>query len=410
MGDYYDTLETRSTADRMADFTAKISAHVRTLKQDIPYYAARLADVDTSAIQSMDDFATIPVTRKSDLTTLQETSPPFGGLVHPDLGIGRIFQSPGPIHEPEGTNIGYWRMARALYAAGFRKGEKVHNSFSYHFTPGGWIFDDGCRELGCPVLPAGVGQTELQARAIAMLQTPNYVGTPSFLKLLLLKAQELSLDISCLKRALVSGEALPPSLRQEIQDLGVTVYQCYATADLGLIAYESPDQTGAVDGMVIDENIILEIVRPGTNIPLPDGEVGEVVVTTFTPEYPLLRFGTGDMSKILPGQSACGRTNRRIAGWMGRADQTTKVKGMFVHPKQVQDVIDRHIGLHKARLVITSQNNIDKMTLKAEGTGAEDDIAATLQHVLKLKGAVEIVADGTLPNDGIIIEDARTYE
>lgn len=405
---HFDELETRDPEVRESELFAALPGLIAHAKQQTPFFAKQLADVDADAITSRAALAQLPVTRKSELKAVQEAQPPFGGLVAGDRHIGRIFQSPGPIHEPQGVGANYWRAARALHAAGFRKGDVVHNSFSYHFTPGGWILDDGARALGCTVFPAGVGQTEQQAQAMAAMRSNAYCGTPSFLRIVLEKAKDLGLDTSAMTKGLVSGEALPPSLRSLIKDLGVTVYQAYATADLGVIAYESP----AMEGLICDEGVIVEIVRPGTGDPVAEGEVGEVVVTSFTPEYPLIRFATGDMSAVLPGASPCGRTNMRIKGWMGRADQTTKIKGMFVHPEQVAAVAKRFPEIAKARLIADSADNVDKMLLKVEAP-ASLDVAAlkqALQDVTKLKGEVEVVSVGSLPNDGKVIDDIRTYE
>jgi len=321
---------------------------------------------------------------------------------------GRVFASPGPIYEPEGMRPDYWRAARALFAAGVRKGELVHNAFSYHFTPGGFIIESGALALGCMVFPAGTGQTEQQVAAIAALRPQAYAGTPSFLKIILDKSAEMGMRLDSITKALVSGEALPPSLRAQLRERGVNVLQCYATADLGLIAYESE----ASEGMIVDEGVIVEIVRPGTGTPVAAGEVGEVVVTTLTPEYPLIRFATGDLSAVLPGTSPCGRTNMRIKGWMGRADQTTKIKGMFVHPAQVAEVVKRHAEIIKARLMVEREGDNDAMTLHCEIQGADserlrDAIAASLRDVCKLRGTVKVAAPGSLPNDGKVIEDAR---
>ncbi|SDH68966.1 phenylacetate--CoA ligase family protein [Roseospirillum parvum] len=407
---HFDDLETRDPAQRQEELYAALPGLIAHAQSQTDHYAKALAGIDPDSITSPQALAGLPVTRKSQLIELQKANPPFGGLVARDRRIERIFQSPGPIFEPQGQNPNFWRAARALYAAGFRPGDLVHNSFAYHMTPGAWILDDGCRALGCTVFPGGVGNTEAQVQAIAGYGANAYAGTPSFLRVLLEKAREMKLDLASLKKAMVSGEALPPSLRQRIAELGVTVHQCYATADLGLIAYESE----ALEGMIVDEGVIVEIVRPGTGEPVAEGEVGEVVVTTFTPEYPLIRFATGDLSAVLPGTSPCGRTNTRIKGWMGRADQTTKVKGMFVHPEQVAEVVRRHTEIAKARLVVDSDDNHDRMTLKVEAEGVgqvlADAVAQSVQAVIKLKGQVEIVAPGSLPNDGKVIDDVRTYE
>lgn len=407
---HFDDLETRAPEVREQELFAGLPGLIAHAKEHTTFFADLLAGVDPDTVTSRAALARLPVTRKDALKKVQAATPPFGGLVATDRNIGRVFRSPGPINEPQGLGANYFRAARALHAAGFRKGDIVHNSFSYHFTPGGWILDDGARALGCVVFPAGVGQTEQQAEAMAAMRANAYCGTPSFLRTVLEKAKELGLDTSSLTKALVSGEALPPSLRSLLKDLGVTVYQAYATADLGVIAYESP----AMEGLIVDEGVIVEIVRPGTGDPVAEGEVGEVVVTTFTPEYPLIRFATGDLSAVLPGQSPCGRTNMRIKGWMGRADQTTKIKGMFVHPEQVAAVQKRFPEITKARLIADSIDNKDRMILKVEAAGAAADLAArvapVLQEVTKLRGEVEVVAPGTLPNDGKVIDDVRSYE
>ncbi|MCF8481380.1 MAG: AMP-binding protein [Rhodospirillum sp.] len=412
MVQYHDALETRDPEQREAEQVAALPELIANAKANAPYFATSLADVDPESVADRAALAKLPVLRKSALIGLQADQAPFGGLATGMGDLGRILQSPGPIYDPEGKRVDYWRMSRALFAAGFRRGEVVHNTFAYHFTPGGWIFDDGARALGCPVFPAGTGQTEQQLQAIAGIRPVGYVGTPSFLDIILRKAEETGADVSSLKKGLVSGEAYLPGHRRAFKDRGLSVYQCYASADLGLIAYESPDDSGAVEGMVVDEGVIVEIVRPGTGDPVAPGDVGEVVVTTFTPEYPLIRFATGDMSAVLPGISPCGRTNTRIKGWMGRADQTTKVKGMFVHPEQVAEVVKRHGEILKARLVVTREGINDQMTLRCEAEGAEgpgEAIAETLRALTKLKGAVAFVAPGCLPNDGKVIEDTRDH-
>jgi phenylacetate-CoA ligase len=411
MGSFYDTLETRSSAEREAAQFAALSRQIANAKKGSAAFAKILKDVDPRDVTSREALAKIPVLRKSELLERQKSDPPFGGLAAIAAAeAGRIFASPGPIYEPEGTGSDYWRLARALFAAGVRAGELIHNTFAYHFTPAGAMLESGARALGCPVVPAGVGQTELQVQAIAHLRPAAYVGTPSFLNIILDKAKEMRADVSSLSKGLVSGEALPPSLRVQLKDRGVDVLQCYASADLGLIAYESK----AKEGLIIDEGVIVEILRPGTANPVPEGEVGEVVVTTFTPEYPLIRFATGDLSAVLSGISPCGRTNMRIKGWMGRADQTTKVKGMFVHPSQVAAVVDRHGEVTRARLVVESVDNQDVMTLHCEASVRDaklvEAIASTIREVCKLRGEVKLVEPGTLPNDGKVIDDARTYE
>jgi phenylacetate-CoA ligase len=411
MSSYYDSLETRDPAEREAAQFAALPQQIANAKKNAGAFAKLLREVEPGDVISRDALAKLPVLRKSELLELQKSDPPFGGIAAIAAAeAGRIFASPGPIYEPEGSGNDYWRLARALFAAGVRAGDLIHNTFAYHFTPAGAMLESGARALGCPVVPAGVGQTELQVQAIAHLKPAAYVGTPSFLNIILDKAAEMKADVSSVSRGLVSGEALPPSLRGQLQDRGVNVLQCYASADLGLIAYESESK----EGLIIDEGVIVEIVRPGTRDPVPDGEVGEVVVTTFTPEYPLIRFGTGDLSAVLPGNSPCGRTNMRIKGWMGRADQTTKVKGMFVHPSQVAAVVDRHGEITRARLVVDSIDNQDVMTLHCEASVQDaklvQAVASSIREVCKLRGEVKLVEPGSLPNDGKVIEDARTYE
>lgn len=410
-GDFYDRLETRSTDEREAAQMAALSAQVALAKGKTAYFGKLLADIDPGAITSRAALASLPVTRKGDLLDLQKSTPPFGGMtsVAPN-GLARLYMSPGPIYDAEGPEPDPWRFARTLYAAGFRKGDILHNCFSYHLTPAGMMVDGAARAIGCAVFPGGVGNTEMQVQAAADLKPAGYSGTPSFLKIILEKARELGADISSMKKGLVGGEALPPSLRKEIAELGCGVLQCYGTADLGLVAYESP----ALEGMILDEGVIVEIVRPGTGDPVAEGEVGEIVVTSLNQSYPLIRFGTGDMSAVLAGLSPCGRTNQRIKGWMGRADQTTKIKGMFVHPEQVAEVVKRHPEISKARLIVTGRTGEDVMTLHCE-TGASSDalsdaVASSLQSVTKLRGAVSLVTEGSLANDGKVIEDARSYE
>ena len=409
--EHYDSLETRDPEVRERDLMAALPRQVADAKAFAPAYAELLRDIDADAVTTRAALAALPVVRKSELHDRQQAAPPFGGFVGHWRGrMGRVFASPGPIYEPEGRGDDYWRTARAMFAAGIRAGDLVHNSFSYHMTPGAWIMDAGARALGCTVFPGGVGQTEQQVQAIVDLRPDAYAGTPSFLKILLDKADELKLDVASLKKALVSGEAFPPSLRDALRARGVDGYQAYATADLGVIAYESR----AREGLIADEGVILEIVRPGTGDPVPDGEVGEVVVTLFNADYPLLRFGTGDLSAVLPGISPCGRSNRRIKGWLGRADQTTKVKGMFVHPAQVADVLRRHPEIRRARLVVDNASGQDRMTLRCAAPTAAENLAAaivaSLREVTKLRGEVAFCADADLPNDGKVIEDIRKYE
>jgi phenylacetate-CoA ligase len=412
MPDHYDELETRSPQARESALLKALSAQIEKATQKTPAYGTLLEGVSANSIDSRAALAELPVTRKTELLERQTGAPPFGGFAATATReLAHVFASPGPIYEPEARREDYWRMARALFAAGFRSGELLHNTFSYHFTPAGFMLESGAYALGCPVFPAGIGQTELQVQAISQLQPTGYVGTPSFLNIILDKAAELGTDVSCIDKALVSGEALPPSLRQSLADRGVAVRQCYATADLGLIAYESE----AMQGMIIDEGVILEIVRPGTGDPVAAGEVGEVVVTTLNPDYPLIRFATGDLSAVMDGASSCGRTNLRIKGWMGRADQTTKVRGMFVHPSQVAAVLKRHPEVLKGRLVIDNVDNQDFMTLRCEVVGAPSEglgaaIASSIRELCKLRGEVLFEAPGGLANDGKVIDDVRSYE
>lgn len=405
---HYDTLETRSPEQRLQAQMHALPDQLRFARDNAPAYSSLLADVEVENITTPQALACLPVTRKSALIEAQGKARPFGGFAAAPAGaMRRVFSSPGPIYEPEGTADDYWRIARALYAAGFRQGDLIHNTYSYHFTPAGSMMETAAQALGCGVFPAGTGQTELQLEALADLRPDGYVGTPSFLRILVEKAAEKGVDISSLKKALVSGEALPGPLRQLLNDAGIEVLQAYATADLGLIAYESP----AIEGLIVDEGVIVEIVRPGTGDPVPEGEVGEVVVTSFSQAYPLVRFATGDLSAVLPGTSPCGRTNMRIKGWMGRADQTTKVKGMFVHPEQVDKLLKAHPDVFRARLVVTNPDSRDHMELRCEVDHDTGDLAEKLEQgmkeVLKLRGSVQFVAPGTLPNDGKVIEDAR---
>ena len=416
--DYDDTLERRDPAAREAALMAALPAQLRAA-QAVPALAERLFGVDPDAVHSRAALARVPVTRKHELFERQQAqraTDPFGGF----SAIGwraqralrparRVFQSPGPIYEPEGHGADYWRTARAMHAAGFAAGDLVHNSFSYHMTPGAWIMESGALALGCTVFPGGVGNTELQLQAMADLRPDAYAGTPSFLRILLEKSAELNTPLPCLKKALVSGEAFPPSLRDWLRERGVEAYQAYATADVGVIAYE----TAAREGLVLDEGVIVEIVRPGTGDPVPDGEVGEVVVTVLNPDYPLVRFGTGDLSAVLAGACPTGRSNRRIKGWMGRADQTAKVRGMFVHPSQVAEVLKRHPGLGRARLVVEGEMANDRMTLHVESPGPAEGlaqaVAGSVRDVTKLRADIVLAAPGSLPNDGKVIEDKRSY-
>ena len=404
MPEFFDALEHRDPAERERVLLERLPNQVDYARSHSPYYARMLAEIDPARIASREALATLPITRKAELTELQRALKPFGGLAATaPSGLARIFMSPGPIYDPEGRRPDYWHAARTLFAAGFRPGDVVLNCFSYHLTPAGSMFETGLHHLDCAVIPGGVGQTELQARAIADLQPAGYVGTPSFLKLILEKCDELGLASRSIERALVSGEALLPPVRDFLKGRGIECYQAYGTADVGMVAYE----TAAREGLVVNEEMILEIVRPGTGDPVPAGEVGEVVVTTFNADYPLLRFATGDLSAILAGASPCGRTNVRVKGWMGRADQTTKVRGMFVHPHQVAEVLRRH-GLARGRLVVENEGGEDRMTLRVESAGADvTAIEASLRDVMKVRGEVRPVA--SLPNDGKVIEDARKY-
>ena len=407
MSEHYDTLETRAPDAREREQFAKLPEIV-ALAMTAPGWAAQLAGVEPQSVNSRTALAALPVLRKSDLKDRQHEQPPFGGFATTaPAKLKRLLMSPGPIFEPEGYGKDWWGAARALFAAGFRSGDIVHNSFSYQLTPGGFILESGAHALGCTVIPGSVGNTEQQLEAIAHLRPSGYVGTPDFLKILLDTAGKTGENASSIKRGLVSGAALPSSLRAELSARGVTVLQCYATAELGVIAYETP----ALEGMVINETLIVEIVRPGTGDPVAEGEVGEVVVTSFNADYPMIRLATGDLSAVLTGRSPCGRTNMRIIGWMGRADQTTKVKGMFVHPGQIAEVAKRHPELGRVRLSVAREGEQDAMTLSAEcaapASGLAEAVAASLQSVTKLRGAVKLVAPGTLPNDGKIIADER---
>ncbi len=407
MSDHYDSLETRAPALRDSEELAllpKIVAHAMAA----PGWASHLKGIDPKSVTSRAALAKLPVLPKADLVALQKEKPPFGGFnVTPPGKAKRLQMSPGPLFEPEGHGTDFGNAARALFAARFRAGDIVHNSFSYHLTPGAYILEEGAHALGCAVIPGGVGNTEQQLEAIAHYKPAGYVGTPDFLKILLDTAERTGKNAASIKRALTGGAALPNSLREELGKRGVAVLQCYAIAELGVIAYESD----ARDGMIVNESVIVEIVRPGTGDPVAEGEVGEVVVTSFNPDYPMIRLGTGDLSALLPGRSPCGRTNMRIKGWMGRADQTAKVKGMFVHPRQIAEVAARHPELKRLRLVVGREAEQDTMTLMAESAlreaALEAAVAATLQSVTKLKGAVKLVAPGELPNDGKVIADER---
>lgn len=427
MSNFYNMLvaaEKQSHADRERVLLQALPQQVKHAQQTSAAFAEILAGWDAAAVTSRTALASLPVTRKTELLDRQKAARAvaadtsvanvFGGFS--SIGFGehmpRVFASPGTIYEPEGKQLDYWRMARALSAAGFKAGDLIHNCFSYHFTPAGSMMESGAHALGCTVFPAGTGQTEQQVQAMAELKPAGYVGTPSFLKIILEKAAEMGVALPSVTKAMVSGEACPPSLRDWFAERGVTAYQCYATADLGLIAYE----TSAREGLVIDEGVVVEIVTPGTGDPVAEGEVGELVVTTFNTDYPLIRFGTGDLSAVLPGNCPTGRTNTRIKGWMGRADQTTKIRGMFVHPSQVATIAKRFPEVVKARLVVSGEMADDRMTLQvetakhAEAEGLLEKISEAIRDVTKLRGTVALFALGSLPNDGRVIEDARSYK
>jgi phenylacetate-CoA ligase len=420
MNTHMDALETRDPAVREAALLAALPGQIAHAQKNAPAFAEILKDIHAADITSRAALAKLPVIRKYELLEKQKASRAAGGNVFGGFSavsygskMPRVFSSPGPLYEPEGSRADYWRMARAIAAAGFQSGELIHNCFSYHFTPAGSMMETGAHALGCTVFPGGIGQTEQQVQTMAELQPAGYIGTPSFLKIILEKAAEMGVALPSVKKALVSGEAFPPSLRDWMTERGVNAFQCYATADVGLIAYE----TSARQGLVIDESVIVEIVRPGTGDPVPEGEVGELVITSLNPDYPLIRFGTGDLSAILSGHCPTGRTNQRIKGWMGRADQTTKVRGMFVHPGQVAEVVKRFPSALRARLVVQGEMANDSMALHVETTaahGAEAElkaqIADAIRDVTKLRSDVHLVAPGTLANDGKVIEDARSYQ
>jgi phenylacetate-CoA ligase len=420
MKTHMDALETRDPAARESALLAALPGQIAHAQKNAPAFAEILKDINAADITSRNALAKLPVIRKYELLEKQKASRAAGGSVFGGFSavsygqqMPRVFSSPGPLYEPEGSRPDYWRMARAIAAAGFQSGELIHNCFSYHFTPAGSMMETGAHALGCTVFPGGIGQTEQQVQAMAELQPAGYIGTPSFLKIILEKAVEMGVAVPSVKKALVSGEAFPPSLRDWMTERGVNAYQCYATADVGLIAYE----TSARQGLVIDEGVIVEIVRPGTGDPVPEGEVGELVITSLNLDYPLIRFGTGDLSAILSGHCPTGRTNQRIKGWMGRADQTTKVRGMFVHPGQVAEVVKRFPSALRARLIVQGEMANDSMALHVEttaATGAEAElkaqIAEAIRDVTKLRSDVLLVAPGTLANDGKVIEDARSYQ
>ena len=420
MKTHMDALETRDPAAREAALLAALPAQVAHAQKNAAAFADILKDVNAADLTSRDALVKLPVIRKYELLEKQKAARAAGGSVFGGFSavsygpkMPRVFASPGPLYEPEGSRPDYWRMARAIAAAGFKSGELIHNCFSYHFTPAGSMMETGAHALGCTVFPGGIGQTEQQVQTMAELQPAGYIGTPSFLKIILEKATEMGVALPSVKKALVSGEAFPPSLRDWMLERGVQAYQCYATADVGLIAYE----TSARQGLVVDEGVIVEIVRPGTGDPVPEGEVGELVITSLNPDYPLIRFGTGDLSAILVGSCPTGRTNQRIKGWMGRADQTTKVRGMFVHPGQVAEIVKRFPAALKARLVVQGEMANDSMSLHVEtaaaGSAEEDlksKIAEAIRDITKLRSEVLLVAPGSLANDGKVIEDARSYQ
>lgn len=402
---YYDDLETRDEGQR-AEALAQALPLALSRAKLAPAMARLLRDVEPEAVTDRAALARLPVIRKAELSEAQRKQPPFGGYTtRPAAQFDHIFQSPGPIYEPGRRDGDWWRLGRFLHAAGVGQGDIVQNCFGYHLTPAGMMFESGARAVDAAVLPAGTGQTELQVRAAVDIGTTCYAGTPDFLKVILDRADEMG-EVLSFTKAVVGGGALFPSLRQMYADRGIVTRQCYATADLGNIAYESE----AMEGMIVDEGVIVEIVRPGTSDPVPDGEVGEVLVTTLNPDYPLVRFATGDLSAVLAGTSPCGRTNMRIKGWMGRADQTTKIKGMFVRPEQVAALVARHADVSRARVIADRRGEMDVMTVQLETAGQGGDYAASVMDTLKLRGDIELVAPGSLPNDGKVIEDRRSYE
>jgi phenylacetate-CoA ligase len=416
MTHFYDSLETRDPQVREAELLQALPAQLAHARNSTTAFAEILKDVNPLIVSSRAALARLPVTRKTDLharqTALREQDV-FGGFSALRFGaqMPRVFASPGPIYEPEGKAADYWRMARAIFAAGFRPGELIHNCFSYHFVPAGSMMESGAHALGCTVFPGGTGQTEQQVQAMAQLRPAGYIGTPSFLKIIVEKAADLGVALPSVTKAMLGGEAFTPSLRDWFAQRGIQGYQCYATADVGLIAYE----TAAREGLVLDEGVIVEIVRPGTGDPVPEGEVGELVVTSLNPAYPLIRFGTGDLSAVLSGPCPTGRSNARIKGWMGRADQTTKIRGMFVHPGQVADIVKRFPEVVRARLVVSGEMANDAMTLKVETACSGPDALAAkigdaIRDITKLRGEVQLVSPGSLPNDGKVIEDARSYQ
>lgn len=406
MTNYFDVQETRSADERASALARELPTQIANAMATAPAMADHLGDIDASTIVDRAALAALPVLRKSELSAAQKARPPFGGFAPAAGSVRHVFQSPGPIYEPGGATRDWWRMARGLHAAGIGAGDIVQNCFSYHLTPAGMMFENAAAAVGASVLPAGVGQTELQAQAAADIGVTAYSGTPDYLKIILDKAEEMGLNLSKITKAVVGGGALFPSLRQEYADRGILCLQGYGTADLGSVAYESP----AMQGMIVDEGVLVEIVRPGTGDPVAEGEVGEVVVTTFNPDYPLIRFATGDLSAVQIGVSPCGRTNMRIKGWMGRADQTAKIKGMFVRPEQVAALTARHAEITKARVVVSRSGEQDLMTVQVESENADAKaIGVSVSEVMKLRGVIEIVPPGALPNDGKVIDDQRSY-
>ena len=398
MTKYFDTLETRSADERATQQSAALMEQLA---------CATNADgncLDANGVAGIDDLAKLPVLRKSELVKWQAEKLPFGGIN--TSNVAHIFQSPGPIYEPGGITYDWWRVGRFLHALGIGKGDIVQNCFGYHLTPAGSIFENGARAVGATVLPAGTGQTELQVRAAKDVGSTVYAGTPDYLKVILDKADEIGATLN-ISKAAVGGGALFPSLRQEYADRGILCLQNYATADLGNVAYESQAQ----EGMIVDEGIILEIVTPGTGTLVEPGEVGEVIVTSLNPDYPLIRFATGDLSAVMTGTSPCGRTNMRIKGWMGRADQTAKIKGMFVRPEQVADLVASHEGIARARVVASRKDEKDVLTVQIETTANDAaGFETAIQSTLKMKGTIELVDLGALPRDGLVIEDQRSYD
>lgn len=411
MTEYFDERETRSPEARHQALTVEIGQQLSHAKSRAPAYSALFADIEVEGFSSLNQLTSLPVTRKSALSELQRKDPPFGGFTAFDEGeLQHVFCSPGPIFEPQTRRHDYWRFGRSLFAIGMRRGDLVHNTFSYHMTPAGAMFNSGCHAIGAAIIPGGTGQTEQQVETIAALRPSGYAGTPSFLKILIDKAEELGTDISSIRHALVSGEAFPPSTRAALAEKDIHALQAYATADIGLIAYES----SADSGLILDEDVYIEIVTPGTGDPVAEGEVGEVLVTTLNPDYPLIRFATGDMSAMMEGTSDCGRTNRRIKGWMGRTNQAAKVRGTFIHPEQVAAIVKKHPEIGRARLTVDWVNQADTMTLKCEvasdQTGLSEAVASSIRELCKVRGSVELVVPGSLPTDGIVIEDIRKYD